>query len=314
MDAATTSMKPLNDPSMRMPGSAVWSTFSHDGERLYTGGGHPDVWVWDARTLRLAARIPTALKSLSRAALHPRDEVLAAGGMDGTVRTWDLATGTEILCAKRHPRPVSGVRWLADGAILVSSGAEGTVRLTDARSGERIGTLQRFRSYVHGLATAPSTRRCGALHVRGALVWDWEDEPRELFRFDGIHNHGGEGQSHLVFADGGDEVWMTCRGGAGLRGWKLGGAAPRPIAEVDVGEPAFELAFSPDRRLIAVALHAGVVLLRAGTLEILARWRAPNGGERIYDAVRGLSWSRDGRRLVTCDVSGGIWVWPIEGG
>src|SRR5690242_4041257 len=101
-------MKPSSPPSLRLPDSAEWSAFSHDGERLYVTGSQPDIWIWDSRTFRLEARVPTGLPSLSRATLHPTAEVIAAGGRDGTVRAWDVATGAEILCSAHHPKPVTG--------------------------------------------------------------------------------------------------------------------------------------------------------------------------------------------------------------
>ena len=60
-------LQPLNRPDMRMPQSAWWSAFSHDGRRLYTCGGHPHIWVWDMRAFRLAGHEATVCDNAARA-------------------------------------------------------------------------------------------------------------------------------------------------------------------------------------------------------------------------------------------------------
>jgi WD40 repeat protein len=220
-----------------MPESGWWTAFSHDGQRLYSCGGHSDIWVRDLKTFQLRDRIRTQVKAIHGAALHPSPERIAAGSWDGVVRIWDVATRTEVLRAERHKEAVSNVRFNAAGDLLASASGDGTVRLTDVATGQRIGKLKLLGSRVHGLATARSTKRFGSVHYNGLRVWD--EGLRDVFRFDGLYYHGGAGQSDLALPGSGEVVWVTFRSGPHLRAWRLVGAEPRSIAAMDLGGPAF---------------------------------------------------------------------------
>jgi WD40 repeat protein len=304
----TRSIQPLNGPDMRMPRAAWWSAFSHDGRRLYACGDDSHVWTWDVQTFRLAGRVRTSLDALFGPDLHPSLEQVAAGGPDGTVRAWDVDSGREVMSAARHRGAASAVRFTDEGRTLASAGVDGTSRLTDVATGQPVGRLKRLGSRVHGLAFARTARRFGAVFFRGARVWEVDLE--DIFRFDGLHHHGGEGQSDLVLPGNGEQVWVTFRKEPYLRAWNLSepGGPPRCV---EVGGPAFGLAFSRDERLAAVALYREIVLVDAGAFAVVARWPAPNGTERHQDAVCGLSFSPDGRLLASTDVVGGIWLWPV---
>lgn len=82
----------------------------------------------------------------------PRDEyILASGGVDGTVRLWDLRqTASCLACldmdndgrAKNdsrnvgHQGGVNGVRWSEDGALLVTLGRDEKMRTWDMATGK----------------------------------------------------------------------------------------------------------------------------------------------------------------------------------
>jgi WD40 repeat protein len=301
-------IQPLNGPEMRMPRPAWWSAFSHDGRRLHVCGDDPHIWSWEVDRFRLVGHIKTDLDVLLGPDLHPSLDRVAAGGVDGTVRVWDIQDGREVLSARRHHGGVSTVRFAEGGMSLASAGEDGTVRRTDATTGARLGRLKRLGSRVHGLAASRTGGRLAAVFFRGLRVWGSRLE--DIFRFDGLYYHGGEGQSALALPGGGERLWATFRKEPYLRVWNLDAPDGLPRC-VELGGPAFGLAFSKGEAMVAVALYREIVLVDAGTFSVVARWAAPNGTARHKDAVCGLSFSPDGRLLASTDVAGGIWVWPI---
>jgi uncharacterized protein (TIGR02996 family) len=129
LPSVTHRLSPLNGIEMRMPSSAWWASFSHDGQSIYTCGEDRHIWIWDGNTYELRDRLKTKLDRLRGLALHPTREQIAAGGDDGTVRMWDLEDRAEILCVERHAKPVTGVCFVDEGRLLASGGEDGTVVL-----------------------------------------------------------------------------------------------------------------------------------------------------------------------------------------
>jgi WD40 repeat protein len=153
-----------------VPGRSFSTAFSRDGGTLAFSSGRA-IHVWDvARRSRLAV-IPIHNGWVSTIALTPdgrtlafgsRDKInlwdvtrrtpiatligargdsqvllsgdgrtLVSGSMDGTVRLWDVANGTEIGILAVHESPVFSLTFSPDGHTLASGSYDGAIRLSD---------------------------------------------------------------------------------------------------------------------------------------------------------------------------------------
>ncbi len=65
--------------------------------------------------------------------------------------------------------------------------------------------------------------------------------------------------------------------------------------------------------MVALALFSEIALVHVETMEVLARWRAPNGSAHHQGPVQGISFSPDGRRLASGDAGGGVSMWSVDG-
>ncbi|BGP17530.1 hypothetical protein JCM10213_004072 [Rhodosporidiobolus nylandii] len=74
-------------------------------------------------------------------AWSPRGDVVASGGMDETVRLWDIQKGRCMRVLPAHSEPVSAVQFSRDGTMIVSGSWDGYIRLWDAATGQCLKTL-----------------------------------------------------------------------------------------------------------------------------------------------------------------------------
>jgi WD40 repeat protein len=155
--------------------------FSPDGKLLATGGLCDSLQLLDAATGRPVRAFPgSASGSLSSLVFSPRDQWLAAGNWDSTVRLreagapsapWKLAR--TLRCASA----VVSVDFSADGRRLVTGTGDGTVTLWDMETSREILTLTgpRLDTLV---ALSPDSRHLAAASL-GRPVMLWEAASRE---------------------------------------------------------------------------------------------------------------------------------------
>ncbi len=121
------------------PGGRVLAlAFAADG-RLSAGSLFGSVSLWDLSGGPAAPEVPEArlltvpvghTDRVSAVALSPDGTLLASGSADGSVRLWDLASGTERARLEAGG-PVTALAFDADGGRLAGGTARGALRLWD---------------------------------------------------------------------------------------------------------------------------------------------------------------------------------------
>jgi len=149
------------------------------GDRLLSASADGIIRVWDAASGTVLARhqFPT---SLHRAAMAPRGELAAVGGLDRKIRLIDLASGALVEELAWHRAPVWGLAWA--GETLLSGDGDGRVavwsledriarKVVDGGEAPRIGLVSSeevrhvaVRSHPrHPVRPADAPRDSGAL-------------------------------------------------------------------------------------------------------------------------------------------------------
>jgi WD40 repeat protein len=99
--------------------------------------GEVQIWAASDQTLHRIWQAHTDL--VWPLTFSPDGNKLATGSWDGTVKLWDVASGT-LLWSGRHASDISSVDYAPDGSMLVSSGNDATI-LWDLKSGRQMQTL-----------------------------------------------------------------------------------------------------------------------------------------------------------------------------
>ena len=149
----------------------------HDGNRVAVAWAESVVTVWQGR--KLLWELTGHYGAVLTVAFAPRPGLLLSAGDDHTIRTWDLATGTEVACHTPLGYRVTVLAASRSGAVIAGGCADGTIRLCEDG---KPGTLPDWTDapvlagHVHGITAMsfdPSGRFLASASRDGTVrVWD----------------------------------------------------------------------------------------------------------------------------------------------
>ena len=104
-------------------------------------GGLRDAQIWDLRTGKLQRSLVLDQKTKDRGAAclawSPNNHILAVGGLDGSIRLWDVASA-EVLCEFRgHQAPARCLAFSPDGRFLASGSDDTTLLIWKTPPGKK---------------------------------------------------------------------------------------------------------------------------------------------------------------------------------
>jgi WD40 repeat protein len=244
-----------------------------DGTGVTRSRANWTVPIWDVHTGELVENLTGHKGDVPAAGFTPDGRGLVTSSYDGSLRVWDLLTGTE-----RHRLDVGadafGLGFSPDGRYLLAGvGLDGVVTVWDADTLEQRGELVGHTDYIQALAFGPDGQVATASGDGTAKVWDLESG-RELTT---LRGHSGPVLGVAFSPDGSRVATSSADGTAKL--WDA--ATGREVLTLFGHDRIVHtVAFSPDGRLLATASGDGTValhLLPIDELRELARERATRG-------------------------------------
>jgi WD40 repeat protein len=274
-----------------------WAAGSKRGEvRVWREGGQILHLAWQAHTDQTYGL-----------AFSPDERMLASGSLDGSVKLWDVETGTLLWSGWQ----TQGTAWLAfapDGSLLASGGHEGTVRLWDAKLGTTLQELP-HPGTVFSLAWSPDGHLLASGDVAGTIRL-WEIWPSRLATCVEILAGHSSWVPGLAFAPDGNSLASASWDGT-VKLWELGEAGRLRLGQTLVGhtDGVRCVAWSPDGGTLA-----------SGSVDHTIRlWDIQQGVSRVVlhghsGLVSGLAFTPDSRQLLSGSEDGTLRLWDVERG
>ncbi|PYS84211.1 MAG: hypothetical protein DMF67_05950 [Acidobacteria bacterium] len=270
--------------------------FSPDGRLVATGADY--IVLWDAATRTKLARLEhTAI--VWSLAFSPDGRWLVSTHGDGAILVWDVAERARAADLGGHSAPVRGVAFSPDGRRVASASEDGSVIVWDAVLGQKEAVLTGHRTRVSAVAFAPDGRWVASVDVDGnVIVWDVDRRTPHL-----AYKQHGNDYALAVSPDG-----RFVADSYGVHDSADGHAVVAFDRSGLAGDQMYGVSFSPDGRLMATVYAAGrgaILLWDAQRWQLLEHIDL---GEVLPTTV---SFSPDGRWLVTGDDQGAVRLWSV---
>ena len=268
----------------------------------------------------------------------PDGSQVVSGGVDGTVRMWDVVTGEQVGAALRgHEADQNGntfvysVSWSPDGSQVVSGGFDGTVRLWDVATGEQVGAAlrgheasQNGNAWVYSVSWSPD----GSQVVSGGLdgtvrMWDvvTGEQVGAALRGHEADQYGDARVYSVSWSPDGSQVVSggfdgTVRMWDVVTGEQVGAALRGHEADQYGDARVLSVSWSPDGNQVVSGGADGTVRMWdvATGEQVGAALRGHEADQDGFADVWSVSWSPDGRQVVSGGRDGTVRMWDVATG
>lgn len=289
--------------------------FSPDSKHIATVGYDNTIYLWDTSGKRL-----TPFKGYGDVAFSPDSKLLVTSGDDGTPRLWNVSEQQSVEF-KEYQDSLRSVSFSPDGKLVAIGGRNGTISLWDLH-GKQLAEFNYYRSAsIRRVTFSPD----GKILVIVDNSLQFANGERKTMFNRGVRLWGllGKQLVAVVLKASAEEALFSPDGKLvatqrfnTISLWDLSGKPLRDLLK-DNKDQLVSMAFSPDSQLMAISDVKGTVHLASTSGK---RWNS-NGrlSEQLAElrghqsSVNSLTFSPDGKILVTGSTDGTIRLWDLSG-
>ena len=215
-------------------------TLSHHNNNIAVGFIPGDIIILDTITGSQTAVLSGHTEKVTGVVFSSDGTSLVSGSYDKTVKLWDVQTGGVVKTFFGHKDHIWSVSISADCTTIASGSCDNTICLWSIQTGVCYYTIQQQEPVYHVMFSPKDPQHL--ISISDNKVWQWDGSGCQIrFPFDG---------SHVAFSSDGAQ-FVSCFGKNVTVHNSSSGAA---IIKFQVAENTFQCCFSPDNRLVAVAI------------------------------------------------------------
>jgi WD40 repeat protein len=297
-------------PEQPVGGEPVhWCAFTAAGDRLAAGYGDGHIRIWQLDSAAKPDVFPpprrgigsrTLVGAANCGAISADGAWLICGYRDGTLRRWDLATGTDTTLVHADDE-VYACGIAPDGSWVVAADRGGNVWLWDKQDGEVRVTLRGHSDWVHACAVGADGTWFASAGRDGVIrIWDSDHHAAPAV----LEGHEGEVNGCAMAPDG---FWLASAGQDGaIRLWDAGTRDISGLLQEHRGGVNGCAITADSLRMVSVGQDGAALLWDLEAGEVIRR----SGG---HGPLSACAITREARWVVTGAVDGAVRVWdPVN--
>ena len=158
-----------------VPTPDLMAVVPQDSDKVITGSWDKSgLRIWNIETGELVKEIETGFELWGVDVSNGKYAV--AGGTEGRIGCWELATGESKWTAKSHSATVHSVKITPDGKFALTSSADFTIKVWSVEDGTCVGTLEGHKNTVQSIDISPDGSLVASTGWLDGTVrlWDWK--------------------------------------------------------------------------------------------------------------------------------------------
>jgi WD40 repeat protein len=300
--------QPIGSPFVGHSKTVLCVAFSPDGQKIISGAWDHMLRLWSPHGQPIGSPLEGHTGAVYSVAFSPDGKQIVSGSHDSTLRLWNAQSGQPIGSPfEGHTKSVLSVAFSPDGQQIISGSRDETLRLWDARSGQPIGLpFEGHTISVYSVAFSPDGKHIISGSADTTLrIWDVATGQLVELPFKGHTKMVtsialSPNKGTIVSASLDDTVCVWNSNTGQLVGPPLSGDTKRVIS----------LAISPGGNQFAAALSDSTIRLwETDSQRLLASYR-----KDCINKTSHITFSSDGRHLMTCTIDGMSHSWNATNG
>lgn len=240
--------------------------------------------------------------TLNHAYFSPDSNNLAVTAQDGTLYSWDIPTRRLAPPNISHAKEITSLAFSPDGKTLATGSVDRTVKMWDLATGHRLQLIRGHGSKVTSLDWSSD----GKLLITGSndgtvKIWDPFAKTLPVMPKQPVKDYPA-----TVFSPDDELIALGLANDSHLKLWNL--STGKEISDLGKQNEVLVAVFSRDAQMVAVSYGNNLVEIYAvHTGKQIKRLR------KIDTSVKGLTFSPDGRMLVSGSEQTHLKLWEVSG-
>jgi len=277
-------------------------TFSPDGGLLAVTTSTDTVQLLDVRTRRMVDPFSIKHAILNHAYFSPDGNTLAVTAQDGNLYIWDIPTRRLSRLKISHAKEITTVAFSPDEKTLATGSVDRTVKIWDTANGNMLQLIQGHGSDVNSLDWSSDGRLLLTGGRDGAVkIWDTFAEMLPVRPKQPVKTYCA-----TVFSPDDHLLALGIADDSHVKIWDL--STGHELSDLGKQEEILISVFSKDARFVAISYGRNLVEI----YEVYTGNRIKRL-PRIDVPVKGLTFSPDGRMLVTGSDQTQLRLWEVQG-